>query len=170
MPTTKITKGKSFSKAVRYDLEKGTNKDDLAKINRLPATKDEAAVKGFAEGQRARLLATNVIGDAPAELAAGFERVAAQRTGIKEPVHKVSISLKPGEHLETHQWLKVGHSYLKAMGYADSPFLIVQHREKDQEHIHIVASRVDFNGKVVSDWLEKKTLNPGRVQSKSNTI
>ena len=169
MPTTKITKGKSFLKAVRYDFEKGTNKEDQAKIAQLPATKNEAAVAGFAQGQRARLLAANVAGDSPVEIAREFEKVAALRPGISEPVHKVSISLKPGEHLETRQWLEVGLSYLEAMGYKDAPFLIAQHREKEHEHIHIVASRVDFNGAVVSDWLEKKTPASGRGQSKKNT-
>lgn len=170
MPTTKITRGSSFLRAVKYDLEQGTDKEDRAKIRSLPATKSEGAIEGFADGARARLLATNVTGDSALKIANEFEKVARQRPGIKEPVHKVSISLKPDEHLETYQWLEVGKSYLEAMGYADAPFLIAQHREKDHEHIHIVTSRVDFNGKVIPDWLEKKTLEPGHGQSRSNTI
>ena len=156
MPTTKITRGNSFARAIDYDLGQGNNRKDQAKIKQFPATKDEGMIKGFSQGQRARLLSTNIAGDAPAEFAAEFKRVAAQKPGIKEPVHKVSINLKPGEHLETHQWLDVGHSYLQEMGFVDAPFLIAQHREKDHEHIHIVASRVDYNGKVVSDAFEKK--------------
>lgn len=42
------------------------------------------------------------------------------------------------------------------MGYADSPYLIAQHREKDHEHIHILTSRVDFNGNVVSNFYDQK--------------
>ena len=167
MPTTKITKGKSFLKAVKYDLEKGTNREDQAKIAQLPATQNEAAVEGFAQGQRARLLASNVAGDSPVEIAEEFEKVAALRPGISEPVHKVSINLKPGEHLETRQWLEVGRSYLETMGYKDAPFLIAQHREKDHEHIHIVTSRVDFNGARVPDWLEKKRSHLGAINRRT---
>jgi len=156
MATTKITKGKSFSAAVRCDLENGLNKSDREKIERLPATKSEGLVAGFEEGKRARLLATNLIEGDNSELAEQFEEVAKQHSGIKEPVHKVAISIKPGEHLETHQWLEVGRSYLEEMGYKDCPFLIAQHREKDHEHIHILTSRIDFNGDVVSDSFEKK--------------
>ena len=156
MPTIKITKGSSFARVIDYDMGQGNNRKDQAKIKQLLATKDEGIIKGFSQGQRARLLATNVAGDTPAELAAEFKRVAAQKPGIKEPVHKVSINLKSSEHLETRQWIEVGHSYLQEMRFGDSPFLIAQHREKDHEHIHIVASRVDYNGKVVSDAFEQK--------------
>jgi hypothetical protein len=80
-------------------------------------------------------------------------------------VHKVSINLKPDEHLETHEWIEVAESYLKEMGFENSPYLVVQHREKDHEHIHIVTSRVDFNGDVISDSFERK-----RVRTWANCI
>jgi hypothetical protein len=156
MATTKITKGKSFFRAAKYDLKNGLNKEDREKIAELPETKAEAIAPGFKKGERARLLCTNLIDGDISEIAKQFEEVAKQQPGIKEPVHKVSINIKPGEHLDTHQWLEVGKSYLKEMGYEDSPFLIAQHREKDHEHIHLLTSRVDFNGEVVSDVFEQR--------------
>src|SRR5438874_1141832 len=102
MATTKITTGASFGVAIDYDLKNGLTKSDRQKIAELPATKDEGIIPGYKEGARARLLATNVVGESPAELADEFEQVAAQKPNKKQPVHKVSISLKPGEHLETH--------------------------------------------------------------------
>ena len=156
MATIKITAGKSFSRAVEYDLGNGLTKDEQEKIKLLPATADELIAEGFKEGRRARILAANIPGETVSELAGQFNRVAAHKPDKKEPVHKVSISLKPGEHLSTAQWLEVGHSYLREMGYSEAPHLIVQHREKEHEHIHIVTAKVDFNGDVVSDSFERK--------------
>lgn len=157
MATTKITKGASFKRAAEYDLTNGQkSKADRKIIAALPATPDESIVPGFKAGERARLLATNLTGETPRQLTGRFECVTAQKPAIKEPAHKVAVSAKPGEHLETHQWITVGLNYLKEMGYADSPYIIAQHREKDHEHIHILTSRVDFNGKVISDFCEQK--------------
>ncbi|MFV0389197.1 MAG: relaxase/mobilization nuclease domain-containing protein [Pyrinomonadaceae bacterium] len=156
MVTTKITKGKSFSSAVNYDLGNGLNKNDQEMIEKLPSTTGDLFAPGFKEGERARLLDTNLSGKSPKDLNSQFKKIAKSQTGVSKPVHKVSVNLKPGEHFESYDWIDVGHSYLKEMGFENSPYMIVQHREKDHEHIHILTSRVDFEGKVVSDSMERR--------------
>ena len=89
MATTKITTGGSFGTAIDYDLKNGLNKSDREKIVSLPATRKEGTISGYKEGERARLLATNMIGETLAELAEQFEQVAAQKPNKKKPVHKV---------------------------------------------------------------------------------
>jgi hypothetical protein len=42
------------------------------------------------------------------------------------------------------------------MGYQDAPYVVIQHRDGTHDHVHILASRVDVNGKVVSDWQSKQ--------------
>jgi hypothetical protein len=45
--------------------------------------------------------------------------------------------------------------YVKGMGFEKSPCLVVQHRWSKIDHVHILASRVDFDAKVVSEWKSK---------------
>lgn len=155
MASTKITTGSSFGSAIEYDEKNGKNKKDQKKIAKLPATPDEILAPGFESGRRSRLIGGNLAGSTSSEFAKQFEEIAKQRPDIKKPVHKASMSLKPGERLETHQLIEVSESYLKAMGYGNAPFLIYEHREKPHQHIHLITSKVDFNGEVVSSSFEK---------------
>jgi hypothetical protein len=41
------------------------------------------------------------------------------------------------------------------MGYGNSPFVVIQHTDTEHDHVHIVASRIDVQGKVVSDFQSK---------------
>lgn len=62
----------------------------------------------------------------------------------------VSISCKKQEY--THdQLLEIAHQYLKEMGYAEKgqPVLIYAHHDTDNNHIHIVTSRVNPEGKKI---------------------
>jgi hypothetical protein len=61
------------------------------------------------------------------------------------------LSLSGGETLTEDQWSDVAHFYVDGMGFSDAPWLGVLHRDTDHEHLHIMASRVSFDGKTVSD-------------------
>jgi hypothetical protein len=41
------------------------------------------------------------------------------------------------------------------MGYGDNPFLIYHHSDTDNNHVHMVSTRVDKNGDKVDDTYEK---------------
>ncbi|MDR0185335.1 mobilization protein [Prevotella brunnea] len=69
---------------------------------------------------------------------------------IKNTQFHVSISCKKQEY--THdQLLDIAHQYLKEMGYADKgqPVLIYAHHDTGNNHIHIVTSRVNPQGKKI---------------------
>lgn len=42
------------------------------------------------------------------------------------------------------------------MGFQNSPHIVIQHRGTKRDHIHILTSRIDFDGKVLSEWQSKQ--------------
>lgn len=69
----------------------------------------------------------------------------------------VSVSCKGNEY--THQQLlDIAHMYLKEMGYADDgqPLLVYAHHDTDNNHIHIITSRVAPDGHKIDHNFEKR--------------
>lgn len=93
---------------------------------------------------------------------------------IKKSQFHVAISCK-GKEYNNEELLAIAHEYLKKMGYGESPTLIYAHRDTDNNHLHIVTSRVDKYGKKINDSNEKirsqAIINKiMRVDIKSDTI
>ena len=66
----------------------------------------------------------------------------------KDPVWHVSLRNAPGDrHLSDAEWAEAGQLFAERMGYADHPWVMVRHGD---DHVHIVASRVDERGKLWS--------------------
>ena len=75
---------------------------------------------------------------------AEFERSASAYKGSQEKVcgHYV-LSLKKGETLSKDEWLFAIHNYMHKLGYDETTkYVAVIHRDKPEEHVHIVTSRV----------------------------
>lgn len=69
----------------------------------------------------------------------------------------VSVSCKGNEY--THlQLVDIAHMYLKEMGYADDgqPLLVYAHHDTDNNHIHIITSRVAPDGHKIDHNFEKR--------------
>lgn len=109
----------------------------------------------YEEGQRHRMIGGNLNGQTPRELAREFGAIRAQRPDIEKPVHHVSISAGENDRLTVQQWQEIAEHYIKEMKFENSPYVIIQHRDGKHDHIHIVASRVDALGQVVSEWQSK---------------
>jgi hypothetical protein len=87
------------------------------------------------------------------EITRQFDAYCTLRPGVKNQVSHISISLKPGEHLDEEQKLNFAEKLLKKLDFQKErvPYLVVQHHDKDYEHFHIVAGRIRDDGTVVSD-------------------
>lgn len=109
----------------------------------------------YEEGQRHRIVGGNLSGQTPRELAREFGAIRAQRPDIEKPVHHVSISAGENDRLTVQQWQEIAEHYIKEMKFENSPYVVIQHRDGKHDHIHIVASRVDAHGQVVSEWQSK---------------
>jgi hypothetical protein len=91
-------------------------------------------------------------GDTKGELAEEFRAVSRQRPDIRKPVHHASLSAGENDKISVEQWNEIAARYIKEMGFKDAPYVVIQHRDGKTDHIHILTSRVDVKGKVVSDW------------------
>ncbi len=100
---------------------------------------------------RAEVLEYNQCFGNKQELAAQFRDVAKLSKQVEKPVLHLSLRLAPGESLSRDQWMEIGREAAKDFGVADHQYICVLHKDTQQQHIHIVANRVGFDGKVASD-------------------
>ena len=86
-----------------------------------------------------------------------FLQYSARNTYIKKPQFHVAVSCK-GTEYSHQQLLDIAHSYLKEMGYAEEgqPLLVYAHHDTDNNHIHIVTSRVAPDGHKIDHHHEKR--------------
>lgn len=112
----------------------------------------------YHEGERHRIIATNVAGETPNEIAAHLKAVAEQNPKISKPAVKISISASKNDNVTVAQWREIGKGALKELGYENSPFSIIQHRDREHDHIHILTSKVDIFGRTVDDSQSKMKL------------
>ena len=75
---------------------------------------------------------------------------------IKYPQFHLAISCRGNEYTQ-EELIEIAHQYLSEMGYGlpGQPLLIYGHHDTDNNHIHVITSRIDPNGKKISDSLEK---------------
>jgi len=110
----------------------------------------------YEAGQRHRVIGGNLSGQTPRQLAREFGLVRELRPDIEKPVHHVSISAGKNDRLSVEQWQEIADTYIEKMGFQNSLHIVIQHRDSKHDHIHLVASRVDEDGKVISEWQSKR--------------
>ena len=114
------------------------------------------------KGVATLLEAKNILGLRPEnytseKLRQFFLDYSSRNTHIQNAQFHVAVSCKGSEY--THeQLLDIAHSYLKEMGYADAgqPLLIYAHYDTDNNHIHLITSRVAPDGHKIDHNHEKR--------------
>lgn len=101
--------------------------------------------------EKAQIIGGNMLGENARELASEFAESRKLRPGVSRAVYHVSLSLPIGEKLSDSQWSKVSQQYLEKMGFSKSQYVVARHSDTEHDHIHIVASRIDLDGKCVSE-------------------
>jgi len=95
-----------------------------------------------------RIVGTNMVGETPRALAAEFGLVRVLNPDVSRAVYHCSLRVPEGERVTEERWGQVSRAYLEGMGFADVPYVVVKHAE---DHVHIIAARIDFDGRTVSD-------------------
>src|SRR2546421_357776 len=145
--------GGSFAGALAYALrlkieDRKLSKEELTK--KFPEVSPTPDDPGWKEGVRHRTIGGNMSGETERELKNEFAVVRYLRPDIKNPLMSLSVRKAPNDTINLQTWEEIAERTVESLGLEGCPFLIVQHRDKD-DHIHILASRIRLDGKVISD-------------------
>lgn len=148
----------SFSASAEYVLNLKPEHRQLTKKEREKEFPAAAATSldapAWEAGRRHRIIGGNLSGETEGELTREFAAIRKVRPDIKNQLLCISIRKAQNDTVMPEQWRDVGAQVVENLGLQDCPYLIVQHRDKGidkNDHIHILASLIRLDGKVVSD-------------------
>jgi hypothetical protein len=85
------------------------------------------------------------------ELVQQFNDVKKLNPNLSKPVMHISLSLSPGEVLSKDKLMEMSEHCAKDLGFENNQYIAIAHRDTVHQHLHIVANRVGFDKRTVSD-------------------
>ena len=139
-----VSIGSSFYHCISYCLE---DKKELSQEKKLAvAMQDRLQHK-----DRAEVLEYNKCFGNKYELTQQFKDVRKLSRRVEKPMLHLTLRLAPEDTLTKEQLREVGRECAKEFGIVDNQYICVLHKDTKEQHIHIAANRVGFNGKVAND-------------------
>ena len=91
------------------------------------------------------------------ELAATFMRATAARSDrVEKPVYHIAISFDPGDAVDRATMERVADRVLERLGLAEHEAVIVAHRDREHQHLHMLINRVHLEtGKAWERWKDQ---------------
>lgn len=82
-----------------------------------------------------------------------LQMLAGLNKNVAGPQFHAAISTEGKRH-DKHELTAIAVEWLKEMGYADQPYLVVFHKDTDNHHVHVVSVRIDREGKKIPSGFE----------------
>lgn len=106
--------------------------------------------------KKARLIdSKDVRLDNNATIAASMQGQADDKLGrkLKNPVYHISLDFAHEDTPKLTDGLmaEIAREYMKRMGIVNTQYIVCRHTDKEHQHLHIVANRVDNDGNTISD-------------------
>ena len=76
------------------------------------------------------------------------------RQTVKQPQFHAVISCE-GREKDAYELQDIAQQYLEKMGYAENPYLVYFHSDTKNNHVHLVTSRVNSEGRKIDDSFER---------------
>lgn len=72
---------------------------------------------------------------------------------LKNPVYHISLDFahEDAPKLTDDLMVEIAREYMRRMGIVNTQYIVCRHTDREHQHLHIVANRVDNDGKTVSD-------------------
>lgn len=90
----------------------------------------------------------------PADYRNHLKAISGLNKGVKEPQLHVAISTEGRLH-DKHELTAIAKAWLEKMGYGAQPYLIFFHKDTENNHVHIVSTRIDQEGRKISSAFER---------------
>jgi Relaxase/Mobilisation nuclease domain len=130
----KVMVGKGFAGCISYCLE---DKKIKNRVNH-----DEHLIKN-----RAEILQHNLCFGDKKNLCSQFNDVRKLNPKQSRPVMHMTMSFAPGERMERPQLLEIVEECANEFGFENNQFFSVQHLDTEHQHLHIVANRINLEGR-----------------------
>ena len=80
-----------------------------------------------------------------------MQSIARLNDRVKYPFVEFVVSLPGNENLSDEDFTALAKEWMSGMGYDDSGYTVIRNDDKQQPHIHILATTIDTFGKKISD-------------------
>jgi len=134
----KISTGKSFRGCLNY-LHEG----------RLQQSKALQEIEQ--DKKQAQVICYNQCFGNKKELIQQFNEVRYLNPKLSKPVLHASLSFAHSDQLTNQDKIDIGKQMAKDFGFENNQYVVIEHADRQHQHLHIVANRVGYDAKTVSD-------------------
>jgi hypothetical protein len=104
------------------------------------------------EGEsRGKIIATNMAGRNANELWHEFDAIASLNPEVECKVFHCALGIPKEDQISPEQKIQIIEKFVKEAGFENTMWVAVEHDEHAHKEIHFAASRVDYDGKTISD-------------------